>query len=103
LRLLQRAPCLGQKSLTGLRQADAALVPHEQIDAELIFKLANLPTQRRLRDMQRFCRAPEIEAVSDRHEIPKLPQVNVCTHTEKVSHKWYWPRFALQSTLFRRQ
>jgi hypothetical protein len=45
--------------------------------AELVFQLADLPAQRRLRDTQRGGGAAEVAMVGHRNEVPHQPQVKV--------------------------
>ena len=58
----------------------------ERVDvaAEVLNTLLDLPAQRRLRDMQRRRRAPEVQPFGDRDEVPQLAQLRGL-HTQKVS------------------
>jgi hypothetical protein len=49
----------------------------EKIDPKLAFKLPNLHAQRRLRDMQPFGSAPEIDLFGGRDKVPKLSKLYV--------------------------
>jgi hypothetical protein len=58
-------------------ERDITSVASEEGDAELVLKLADLPRQRRLGDMQRGRGAPVVKLFGDREEVPKLAEIQV--------------------------
>ena len=51
-------------------------MPHEEGDAELVFELADLARQRRLRDVQAVRGACEVPLFGDCHEGPEVSKVH---------------------------
>jgi hypothetical protein len=56
--------------LTRSRQLNPTLCALQQLDAEFILELKDLLAQRRLADVQSFCRSSEMQFARNRHEIP---------------------------------
>ena len=73
-----------QKARAFGRELDAAPRAREQRRAEARFQVADRARQRRLRDVQRLRRAPEMQPLGDRDEVAQLAQVRR-THIKKVS------------------
>lgn len=55
--------------MTRTRQLHTALVAHKQDDSKIFFKLADLPTERRLRDVELLGSFAEVEVFRDSNEI----------------------------------
>jgi hypothetical protein len=66
-----------EQGLAGERQARCPVVTFEQPYLQVAFQRANLAREHRLRDVQGFRRAAEVQLVGDRDEIPQLAQVQV--------------------------
>ncbi len=67
----------------------------EQLDAQRTFQLADLPRQRRLRDVQAFGGATEAQLFRHGDEVAQLAQVDRPVHAEKVLHKSQFPQTGL--------
>jgi len=63
-----------QHLATRLRQVDSALVPIEQACPQLFFQRANLGTQWRLRHVESFGGAGEVELLGHGDEVPQVTQ-----------------------------
>src|SRR5215510_14571036 len=74
-----------QKRLPSGGQGDTRSQAAEQRYAETIFQLANLPTERRLSEVQTLSRAAEAQFLGDRNEILHVTQIDWRGHTRKVS------------------
>jgi hypothetical protein len=48
----------------------------EECRADLALEVADLAAQRRLRDVQPLRRAPEVQLLGDRDEIPEMTQLH---------------------------
>ena len=66
-----------QEDLAGLGEPGALRGAVEQLRAELLLELADLPAQRRLRDAQLGGGAAEVPVLGDGGEVPHQPQVQV--------------------------
>ena len=74
LRLTERQPCTVEKGPTGGGQFNAVHVAAHQLDANLVFEIADLATERRLRGVQPFLsRECQAALLGDRDEITKVP------------------------------
>jgi uncharacterized protein YjaG (DUF416 family) len=62
---LEDAPCLSQR--------DPAPLPLEQLDPQFLLQLLDVLRERRLRNVQTFCRAGDVEVASDFKKVPKMP------------------------------
>jgi hypothetical protein len=72
--LSKRQPCMVQKGPTRGRQFDAMHAAHHQLNADLVFEIADLPAQRRLRGVQPFSsRKCQAALFGDRDKITKVP------------------------------
>ena len=74
LDLHQRQSRMIEKGSAGVSQLDAARAADKQLYADLIFKIADLAAQRRLRRVQLFLgRDCQASRLRDRDEIAKVP------------------------------
>ena len=74
LRLSQRQPGVVEKGLAGGGQLDAAHAAAHQLNADLVFEIADLPAEGRLRGVQPFLgRERQAALFGDRDEIAKVP------------------------------
>src|SRR6202043_3215737 len=74
LRLSQRQPGVVEKGLAGGGQLDAAHAAADQLDADFVFELADLPAERGLRRVQPFLgRERQAAFFGDRDEKAKMP------------------------------
>ena len=72
--LRQRQPCMVEKGPTGGGQFDAVHAAAHQLDADLVFEIADLAAERRLRRVQPFLsRERQAALLGDRDEIAKVP------------------------------
>ena len=62
--LFQQSTGVAKKETSGVRQADRLRPALEQLHAELLFEIANLPAQRGLRHVQRCFAARETFSIS---------------------------------------
>jgi hypothetical protein len=74
LDLLQHAQRLDKESGSCVRQRDRPLGPVKQPHAQLIFELANLLADRRLRNVESLRGPAEAQLLCDRYEIPEVPK-----------------------------
>ena len=85
LDLGQRQPCMVEKGPAGGGQFDAVRAAAQQLDADLVFEIADLAAQRRLRRVQPFLgRERQAALLGDRDEIAKVPQLHSGFHICKV-------------------
>ena len=68
LQLLQELERLRKEQCADLRELDFALGPLEEVNAELLFELPDLPAQRRLRHAQALGRPREVQLFGDSDE-----------------------------------
>jgi hypothetical protein len=61
----------------GVGQHHAVATPGEHRSAEILFQRADLPTEHRLRDMQLFSGAAEMQPVGDGEEVAQFAQVQI--------------------------
>ncbi len=74
LRLSKRQSCMVEKGATGGGQFDAVHAATHQLNADLIFEIPDLATERRLRRVQPFLSCDgEASFLGDRDEIAKVP------------------------------
>ena len=71
----EQRPRLLEQLLAGRSQRDAPGRAGEQVRAELLLELADLPAEHRLRDVEALRRAPEVQLFGDRDEVAQLAQV----------------------------
>lgn len=71
-----------EKALPRAGKRRVPRVPLDEAHAELFLERRDLPAERRLRQVQAFGRAPEMQRFRQRHEIAHLPDVE--HDTEKV-------------------
>jgi putative GTP pyrophosphokinase len=70
-----------------------------QLDTQRALQLADLPRQRRLRDVQALGGATETQLLRHGDEVAQLPQVDRPVHAEKVLHKSQFPQTGLLRTV----
>lgn len=63
-----------KKGAPGFCQLHAVIVAHEELDPQLIFQLADLPAERRLRYVQLLGGFTEIERLRHREKIAYVTQ-----------------------------
>jgi hypothetical protein len=63
-----------EKRAARFGQFHAALVAHKEGDAEILFQLTDLTTQRRLRDVQLLSSLREVEVFRDGDEVSNVTQ-----------------------------
>ena len=74
LGLSQRQPCMVEKGPPGGGQFDAVHAAAHQLNADLVFEIADLATEGRLRRVQPFLgRERQAALLGDRDEIAKVP------------------------------
>ena len=74
LDLRQRQPGVIEKGPPGGGQFDAVHAAAHQLNADLVFEIADLPAERRLRGVQPFLgRERQAAFLGDRNEIAKVP------------------------------
>jgi hypothetical protein len=73
----QQRAGVGQQLPAGVGQRHAVAVPGQQRGAEILFQRADLPTERRLRDVQLIGGAAEVQLTGDGDEVPQLAQVQI--------------------------
>ncbi|MEH2567611.1 hypothetical protein V1289_007238 [Bradyrhizobium sp. AZCC 2289] len=74
LRLGKRQPCMVEKGPTGGGQFNAVHATYHQLNADLVFEIADLPAQRRLRGAQPFfSRERQAALFGNRDKITKVP------------------------------
>jgi len=61
-----------KKDRAGLSQRDAPLVTQKESDAQILFQLADLPTQRRLRDVQLLRSLAEIQVLRNGDKVANV-------------------------------
>ena len=76
LGLREREPRLGEKGVAGGRELDAACMAFEERRADLALQVADLPAQRRLRDVESPRRAAEVQLLGDRDEVAKVAELH---------------------------
>lgn len=74
-RVRQQRTGFGQEGAALGIEMNPLLCPLEQSDAKLLFQLHDLPTERRLRNMQQFGGSTHIAGFGDGDEISDLAQV----------------------------
>src|SRR2546430_7845299 len=78
-RLSKRQPCMVEKGAAGGGQFDAVHAAAHQLDADLIFEIADLTTEGRLRRVQLFLgRDRQASGLGNRDEVAKVPQLHRC-------------------------
>jgi len=70
-----------KKDVTSFRESDRFCAMLEQGNAEFIFQVANLPAQRRLRNVKPLGCARHVLLFSDRDEIAQVTQFHAHQHT----------------------
>lgn len=63
--------------LATLGSRDTSRMSHQQFDAELLFKLLDLLTERRLSNAKYLCRTRNIAAFENLHEVTKLTKIHL--------------------------
>jgi len=63
-----------QECLAGLGEFHLSLAAHEERDPNIVLELANLPAQRRLRDMQLLRGLPEVKVLGNSNEVSDVTQ-----------------------------
>ena len=76
-RLTAAAPGQRQEDLAGLGEPAALRGAVQQPGAQLLFQVADLAAQRRLRDAEGFGGAAEVPVFGDDGEVPHQPQVQI--------------------------
>jgi hypothetical protein len=61
-----------EKDLSLLGQGDAPLVPQKKCNSEILLELADLATQRRLRDVQQLRRLAEVKAFRNGNKVSNV-------------------------------
>ena len=74
--VLEDLPRLREVGLARLGQHHAVVLADEEREAELLLELLDLAAERRLRDVEPFGRAPEVQLLGDRYEIAKMSQLH---------------------------
>ena len=72
----QDAPGPVEQRLAGQRQLDLVRGAPEQLDADELLERADLPAQRRLRQVQLLGGAPEVELLGDGDERAQVPELD---------------------------
>jgi hypothetical protein len=67
------APC-NEEGPAGFGKLHPSRIPREQLEAELIFQIADLLAQCGLRDMKAVSCSPQARFFGDRNKIAKVPQ-----------------------------
>ena len=67
-----------EQLLAARRQQQAAAGPLEQLEAELVLEAADLPRQRRLRDVENLGSLRDGAVLGHRHEGPETLQIHAC-------------------------
>ena len=75
-RLLQGPFCLDAKKRAGFGQQHPPARAFKERRPELRLERADLHAQRRLNDMQPFCRSAEMPLFRDREEVPQMAKVH---------------------------
>lgn len=70
--LLQDTPRLGQEDGPRLGERDGPVRPVQQTYPELLFELADLLADRRLRNVQSCCGPAEVQVLRDSYEISEV-------------------------------
>ena len=83
--LLQRARREGEEQLAGLGRHHLLADAVEERLADLFLELADLVRQRRLGDVDPLGRAREAQAIGQRHEVAKVPQLHTNPMVESMS------------------
>jgi hypothetical protein len=68
---------VGEQLPAGWGQLGGPLVPHEQLDLELVFQRPDLAGQHRLGDVQGLSGPAEVQLLRDGDEIAQLAEVDV--------------------------
>ena len=84
---------LAQEGAAGICQRDVMTAPIEQVDTNVLFKLANLLAERGLRGVQPGRGAREVQFFRHRHEVPQMPQfhpnrLDGPAKNRKMDHPW---------------
>jgi hypothetical protein len=66
----------GEKSPAGFRKLNPSRIPRKQLESELIFQIADLLAQCRLRDMKPVSRPSEARFLGDRNKIAEVTQLH---------------------------
>jgi hypothetical protein len=75
-----------QQCFTGNGELDLMCGPLEQLAADQLFEAANLTTQRRLRNIEPFRGAAEVQLFRDRHEGSQVPQLDTVRRLRERKH-----------------
>src|SRR5712691_6267539 len=90
LRLSERQPGMVEKGATGGGQFDAVHAAAHQLDANLVFEIADLAAEGRLRRVQPFFgRERQAALLGDRDEIAKVPKLHSALHISKACPPTY--------------
>jgi hypothetical protein len=81
LRLLERDSGLLEERLAGGGQADGARAAVDELGAELVLEVLDLPTERRLRDVEALRGPTEVALLGQGHERAQVTQLDVHTHS----------------------
>ena len=74
-----------EKGAPGGGQFDAVDAAVQELNADLVFQITDLATERRLRRMQPFfSRDREASSLGDRDEIAEVPQLHSSSHIFKA-------------------
>ena len=93
--LHQRQPGMVEKGLARGGQFDAVHAAAQQLDADLVFEIADLPAERRLRRVQPFLgRERQAAFLGDGDEIAKVPQLHSAFHACEACRPAYKVFFA---------
>ena len=83
IRTLENRPRFVEENFPRLRESHRARISFEQLHAEFILEVADLPAQGGLRDTQLRRRLGEIQVLGNGHEVTEVPEFH--SHTFKVS------------------
>ena len=85
LRLVERQPCMIEEGLARGRQFDAARAAGQQLRADFMFEIANVPAERRLCGVQPLLGGKR-QAADVRHgdEVTEMPQLHIAYHACEV-------------------
>ena len=76
------------KNFTGSSQCDRAGGAMKECDGEDFFQPLDLLRQRRLRQVQAFRGAAEVQLFRNGNEVAQVPQLNVFIHSPSISIKF---------------
>jgi len=87
---VQDASDLRDIDAAGVGQLDCVIAAPENREADFVFELADLPTERRLRHVQPIRRPAEVQLVCNRQQIPEMSELHAMPHGYRTRPNRSW-------------